>query len=248
MLSPPGPADAAAAHATLVVMRHGESVGNAAGAFAGWRDVPLSERGRAQAVAAAPVLAGMVTRFDAVFTSELQRATHTAELVLAALAAGDVQHHRRWRLNERHCGTWQGRAKADLKQELGKARLRAMRWSWHEPLPAVEVGSTDDPRNEPRYATVPDELPRGESLQALAARVGRVFDDDLAPRLRRGETLLVVGHGLALRAMLRPLEGLTEERLVDWLPGNATPRCYRLAADLRVLAIEGPLATDGLDE
>ena len=229
--------DAAATHATFTVLRHGESVGNADGTFAGWRDVALTARGEAQAAAAAATLRSLAGPLHAVFTSQLARAVATADIVLTALGATELPRVQDWRLNERHCGALQGRAKADCKREFGRDWLRSLRSDWHVRPPLAPVGSEDDPRHDPRYADIPGAQPRGESFADLAARVAPVWDHELAPRLRSGQRLLVVGHGLALRALLRPLEGITDERLPDWMLANAAPRTYLLAADLRVLDV-----------
>lgn len=241
-------AGAATPHATLIVLRHGESVGNADGTFAGWRDVALTARGEAQAAAAAATLADLATPLHAVFTSRLTRAVSTANIVLAALGATAVPRVQDWRLNERHCGALQGRAKADCKREFGRDWLRSLRSDWHVRPPLAAAGGPDDPRQDARYAEVAGELPRGESFADLAARVAPVWDHELAPRLRAGACVLVVGHGLALRALLRPLEGIADDRLPDWMLANAAPRTYRLAADLRVLAVTSAQGDSDSDE
>ena len=225
---------AAAPHyCRLVLLRHGESAGNAARTFAGWRDVPLTERGRQQAIAVGASLRRLLQRLDVVFTSRLQRAVDTATLAVAAAGFADLPTERRWRLNERHCGVLQGRGKDAVRAELGRATLLAFR-SWDEAPPAVPEGSSDDPRTDPHYADVRDPLPRSESLRELTARTAIVWRDDLAPRLRTGANVLVVGHGLAMRALGHAVERSTAPELPEWTLGNTALRAYDLGADLAV--------------
>lgn len=229
------PRSAAPAFAHLVVVRHGESTSNLESRYTGWRDADLTPRGRAQAVAAGSALRDSGTRFDAVFTSRLTRAIETADLLLAALGATPTRSAH-WQLNERHYGIMQGRTREELEELVGRDVARRWRKDWHTTPEPVPPGHAEDPNADPRYADVTTPLPRAESLQALAARVDGFFAAELRPRLAAGQRLLVVCHGLALRAMLRDLEGFTEERLLPWLPPSASPRHYALGRDLRVIA------------
>ncbi len=230
-------------HATLVVLRHGESEGNARGTFAGWRDVPLTARGREQAVAAAAAVAALAPHLDAVFTSALARAVATADLLLPLLPDAGAERHVRWRLNERHCGALQGRDKDACKREFGRDAIRALRREWHARPPLAAAGGPDDPRLDARYRDAGAGLPLGESFADVAARIAPVWRDDLAPRLRAGQSVLVVGHGMSLRVLLCPLEAAPAATLPPWILGNARPRCYRLDRELRVLE----LASSGED-
>lgn len=224
------------AHAELVVVRHGESIGNANGWFAGWRDVELTVRGREQAVVAGRRLRALGVTFAAAFTSELRRATDTVDLMLQELDHAPPRVGC-WRLNERHYGALQGQAKETSKRLHGSARIRTFRTSWDQAPPAAAAGSIDDPRTDPRYAAIRASLPLTESLGDLVARTAPVWDE-LRTWLHSGQSLLVVAHNLSLRALVRPLEGITEPRLPDWEFGNATPRRYRLDRQLRPITIE----------
>lgn len=242
-------------HATLVVLRHGESEGNARGTFAGWRDVPLTARGREQAIAAAAAVAALAPHLDAVFTSALARAVATADLLLPLLPGtiAGAERQVRWRLNERHCGALQGRDKDACKREFGREVIRALRSEWHARPPLAAAGGPDDPRLDARYRAADADavadadadagLPLGESFADVAARIAPVWRDDLAPRLRAGQNVLVVGHGMSLRVLLCQLEGTPAATLPPWILGNARPRCYRLDRELRVLE----LASSGED-
>lgn len=224
----------AAPHAELVVVRHGESTSNVESRYTGWRDAALTARGRAQAEAAGRALRGDGAAFDAVFTSRLSRAIATADLLLAALGAAPPRSAH-WQLNERHYGVMQGLTKEELEVRVGRDVARAWRKGWTTTPEAVPPGHAEDPNSDPRYADVGVALPRAESLAQLAARADAFFAAELRPRLLGGQRLLVVCHGLLLRAMLRDLEGFAEPRLLPWLPPSASPRLYRLGADLGVL-------------
>jgi 2,3-bisphosphoglycerate-dependent phosphoglycerate mutase len=216
------------------VLRHGESEGNAAGTFAGWRDVPLTALGRAQAIAAAAALQRWAIRFDALFTSRLTRTVETADLVVRALAIRDIARCADWRLNERHIGALQGRSKDDCRREYGRDWLHALRTVWDFRPPLASAAGPDDPRRDPAYADVREPLPRGESFADLAVRTAAVWQHELAPRLRAGQSILVVGHGIALRALARPFEGITADQLPPWALGNASPRAWHFDDRLRV--------------
>jgi len=221
-------------HAHLVVVRHGESTSNLESRYTGWRDAALTARGRAQAVAAGTALCAGHAVFDMVFTSRLSRAIDTTDLLLDALGAAPPRSAH-WQLNERHYGVMQGLTREELEARVGRDVARSWRKDWHTTPEPVPVGHAEDPNTDARYGDVVGPLPRAESLAALAARVDGFFAAELRPRLLQGQRLLVVCHGLALRAMLRGLEGFTEERLLPWLPPSASPRHYRLDRELRVL-------------
>jgi 2,3-bisphosphoglycerate-dependent phosphoglycerate mutase len=227
----------------LVVVRHGESTANASEQFSGWRDVALTARGRQQASAAGAWLAERGVTFTVVYTSMLQRAVVTADLLLAALGQAPPREAR-WQLNERHCGALQGLDRAAAKTRFGRELARTYRRSWTEPPPPVPAGSSDDPRTEPRYAGALTELPLGESMGDLWRRVDRCWQQELLPRLQRGERLLVVGHGMALRALAKSIERLPEPALPPWKLASAAPRCYHLDAEQQVRSIES-FAPDG---
>ncbi len=231
------------AHVDLVIVRHGESVANAAGTIAGWRDVPLTARGAEQAVAAGRMLRRLGIPFSAVFTSMLERATATADRVLGELGnAPERSAH--WRLNERHYGALQGGTRADADVTYGRDVSRGFRRDWNSAPPPAEAGSADDPRSDPRYARVGDELPRTESLADMTARVAPMWHE-LRPLLAAGRAVLLVAHNLSLRALLRPLEGIAGEGLPEGNLGNALPRRYRLDAALRPVAVDEATA-DGV--
>jgi len=235
---PAGSTDCRDAAASLVLVRHGESEANVEGRWAGWRDVALTGRGREQAVAAVARLRDAGLQFACVLTSMLQRAIATADALLVALGKNDLERRECWRLNERHAGMMQGRSKAEVKAAYGRELARSFRRSWAQAPPPVEPGSADDPATDPRYAGCADQLPRSEAMSDVAARVLPLWRDVIAPRLRAGENLLVVGHAMSLRALARPVEGLTGPELPPWKLASAVPRWYRLDAALRPIGVK----------
>lgn len=220
-----------------MLVRHGESTGNAAGRFTGWRDADLTDRGRQQASAAGALLAARGFTFTAVFTSMLRRAIATADLMLAALGHPDLPRQERWRLNERHCGAMHGLTKAETYARYGEEQGRVYRRSWDIAPPPASVGGEDDPRVDPRYRQWRDELPLSESMGDLWRRVDRVWREDVAPLCAAGGRVLVVGHGMALRAFARSVEGLAAPELPPWKLGSAAPRCYELGPATKVLSV-----------
>lgn len=233
----------------LVLVRHGESTNNAVERFTGWRDIDLTARGREQARAAGRLLRARGTEFTAVFVSELRRAIATCDLLLEELGQAALARQRRWRLNERHCGAMQGLDKAETYAAFGEERARQWRRSWDVAPPPAVVGSADDPRTDPRYRDVQAELPLTESMHDLWRRLDIVWTGDLVPLLAAGGRVLVVGHGMALRALARSVEDLAEPALPPWKLASAAPRCYRFDAALRVVSIDSLApATDTPDE
>jgi 2,3-bisphosphoglycerate-dependent phosphoglycerate mutase len=236
-------------HSSLVLVRHGESQSNADGRFAGWRDVPLTERGRQQAQRCGQLLLAGGWSFDVAYTSMLRRAAETAELALAQLRPLLGECLVSWRLNERHTGQLQGLTKQEAKARFGRELARQYRRSWDQGPPAVESGSVDDPAVDPRYSDLGVELPRSEAMGDVARRIQPFVEEELLPRLRQGQHVILFGHGMALRALARPFEGIVAAALPAWKLASAAPRCYRFDSQLQVLTVEELLgSTDAPDE
>ncbi|MBM7412360.1 2,3-bisphosphoglycerate-dependent phosphoglycerate mutase [Clavibacter michiganensis] len=217
----------------LVLLRHGQSAGDTAGRFAGLRDVPLTASGAAEASRAGARLARAGIAPDLVLTSTLQRATHTAELVTDALGR-DVPTHALWRLNERDHGALTGRRQDDVRRELGDDRVDALRGSLDARPPRMPVGSWVALWASPALRGLPmAAITRAESLGDVVHRVRPVLDDRIAPELRRGRTVLVVGHGDSLRALALCIDHLTEPELARLELPAAQPVLHRLDADGR---------------
>ncbi len=189
--------------ATLILLRHGQSVWNAANKFTGWTDVGLSEVGEAEAAKAGEELAD--TQIDVVHTSELIRAQHTAEIVMEHnRASSDVPTHRDFRLNERHYGDLQGEDKNEIRDKHGVEQVKIWRRSYDVPPPGEE----------------------GESLAMCAERTLPYLDEAIKPDLDAGKTVLVAAHGNSLRSIVMKIEGLSKEEVLSLEIPTGIPRIY----------------------
>jgi 2,3-bisphosphoglycerate-dependent phosphoglycerate mutase len=213
----------------LVLVRHGQSIWNLENLFTGWIDVDLTALGCEEARAAGQELvrAGFVP--DVVFTSVLKRAIRTQWLMLEQLDLLWLPVERNWRLNERHYGALQGLNKAQTAQRHGEAQVRIWRRSYDIPPPPLEADDPGHPRFDRRYAEVaPNELPSTESLKDTLARVLPYWRERIAPQLARGRNVLVVAHGNSLRALVKMLDGLSEQDVVALNIPTGVPLLYEL--------------------
>ena len=209
----------------LVLLRHGESAWNATDMFTGWIDVGLSEHGRHQAQRAGTTLRASDFLPDAVHTSVQRRAIVTADLALAACGRSWVPVRRSWRLNSNHYGALQGRSKAEVRAEAGDEQFTAWRRGFRVRPPLGE------PDNDPRYAALPpDTRPRGESLHDVTLRLLPYWCDAIVPDLCRPGCVLVVSHGNTLRALVKHLEGVSDDGSSGLEVPNAAPVCFQFEA------------------
>ncbi len=209
----------------LVLLRHGESDWNAADVFTGWIDAGLSEHGKQQAERAGALLAARGFFPDVVHTSVQRRAIASADLALAACGRSWVPVRRNWRLNSNHYGALQGRGKAEVRAEAGVEQFTAWRRGFRVRPP---LGEPDD---DPRYAALPpDARPRGESLYDVTARLLPYWCDAIIPDLYWHGCVLVVSHGNTLRALVKHLEGVSDDASSGLEIPNAVPLCYRFEA------------------
>ena len=219
---------------TLVLIRHGESTWNLQNRFTGWADVDLTPTGVAQARQAGELLKAHGFEFDLGYTSVLKRAIHTMWHLLDGLDRSwlPVAHH--WRLNERHYGALQGLDKAETAQKYGDAQVLAWRRSYDVPPPSL---TADDPRSErgdPRYARLlPTQIPLTECLKDTVERVMPFWNEALAPAMRSGKRVLISAHGNSIRAMVKYLDGISDEDIVGLNIPNGQPLIYELDADLK---------------
>ncbi|HXM00819.1 MAG TPA: 2,3-diphosphoglycerate-dependent phosphoglycerate mutase [Rhizomicrobium sp.] len=215
----------------LVLLRHGESVWNKKNLFTGWCDVKLTETGEREAREAGRVLAADGFRFDMAYTSLQQRAIKTLWLALEEMDRMWIPVVKHWRLNERHYGKLQGKDKIEAVKQFGEAQVHAWRRSYAVPPPPVDLDSPEYPKADPRYADLtPAELPRGESLKDVLARVLPYWESTIVPSLAAGQQVLIAAHGNSLRALLMHLEGLSEAEIVAVNIPTGVPRAYRLNA------------------
>lgn len=220
--------------ATLVLLRHGESVWNLENVFTGWTDVPLSPRGEEEAVRAGELLRDAGLAFDVVHTSLLRRAIDTANLTLAEMGLGWIPMRKHWRLNERHYGALQGLNKKETAERHGADQVFEWRRSYDIPPPPLDLDDERHPSHDPRYAWMPPDLvPATECLEDVVERMLPYWYDAIVPDIRDGKRVLVAAHGNSLRALVKHLDGVSDEEIPGLNIPTGIPLVYDLDDDLR---------------
>jgi 2,3-bisphosphoglycerate-dependent phosphoglycerate mutase len=218
----------------LVLIRHGESTWNLENRFTGWTDVGLTDTGVAQAREAGRLLAETGWSFDVVYTSVLKRAIATLWHCLDAMDRTWLPVVKDWRLNERHYGALQGLNKADMARQYGDAQVLVWRRSYDTPPPPLAPQDPRSERGDPRYAALDaSQVPLTECLKDTVARVLPCWNEQLAPALRAGQRVLVVAHGNSIRALVKLLDGISDDDIVGVNIPNGIPLVYELDDDLR---------------
>jgi 2,3-bisphosphoglycerate-dependent phosphoglycerate mutase len=217
---------------TLVLLRHGESDWNAKNLFTGWVDVDLTDKGRAEAVRGGQLLVEAGLLPDVVHTSLQRRAITTAHLSLDAADRHWIPVKRSWRLNERHYGALQGKDKKQTLEEFGEEQFMLWRRSFDTPPPPIDDSSEFSQAGDPRYADLGDEMPRTECLKDVIARFLPYWESDIVPDLKDGKTVLVAAHGNSLRALVKHLDGISDEDIAGLNIPTGMPLVYRLDDDL----------------
>jgi len=218
----------------LVLIRHGESLWNLENRFTGWTDVELTATGIEQAAQAGRRLKAHGYDFDLGYTSLLKRAIHTMWHTLDNMDRSwlPVAHH--WRLNERHYGALQGLNKAETAQKFGDAQVLAWRRSYDVPPPALAPDDERCERHDPRYARLQaEQVPLTECLKDTVERVMPFWNDTLAPAIRSGKRVLISAHGNSMRAMVKYLDGISDQDIVGLTIPNGEPLVYELDETLR---------------
>ncbi|MEE6163955.1 MULTISPECIES: phosphoglyceromutase [unclassified Mycolicibacterium] len=219
---------------TLILLRHGESDWNQKNLFTGWVDVDLTEKGRAEAVRGGELLAEQGVLPDVVYTSLLRRAINTANLALDKADRHWIPVHRDWRLNERHYGALQGLDKAATKEKYGEEQFMAWRRSYDTPPPPIEKGSEFSQDADPRYADIGGG-PLTECLADVVARFVPYYEQAIVPDLKAGKTVLVAAHGNSLRALVKYLDGMSDDDVVGLNIPTGIPLRYDLDENLKPL-------------
>ena len=218
----------------LVLLRHGESTWNKENRFTGWTDVDLSEKGVAEAKAAGQLLKAEGFAFDVAFTSVLTRAIRTCWIVLAELDQLWLPVERSWRLNEKSYGVLQGLNKAETAATHGDAQVKMWRRSYDIAPPPLPAGDPRHPSHDPRYKGLsPSNLPATESLKDTVARFLPYWHDAIAPRIKRGERVLIAAHGNSLRALVKYLDGVSDAEIVELNIPTGIPLVYELDGNLK---------------
>ena len=214
---------------TLVLLRHGESVWNSEGLFTGWVDVGLSAKGRAEAQSAGTLLRDAGLSPGVVHTSVLSRAIQTANAAQESADLLWLPVRRSWRLNERHYGALQGKDKAQTRKEFGDEQFMLWRRSYDVPPPPLPDSDPFSQSADPRYAALPpDLLPRTECLKDVLGRLLPYWQDSIVPDLLTGQAVLVVAHGNSLRAMVKHLDGISDEAISELNIPTGIPLVYEL--------------------
>lgn len=219
---------------TLILVRHGQSTWNLENRFTGWYDVDLSPQGEAEAHAAAKLLAEDGLEADVAYTSVLTRAIRTLHLMLEDLNRLWIPVHRHWRLNERHYGGLTGLDKAETRDRYGEEQFMIWRRSYATPPPPIEPGSPFDPNGDARYAGVPPEaIPATECLADVVTRFVPYWQDVISADLTLGRTVLVAAHGNSIRALVKHLDGVSDDDIVALEIPTGVPIVYELDSSLR---------------
>ncbi|MCW2900362.1 MAG: phosphoglycerate mutase 1 family [Streptosporangiaceae bacterium] len=218
--------------ATLVLLRHGESVWNAEGLFTGWVDVDLSEKGEAEATTGGDLLLDNDVLPDVVHTSMLKRAIRTANIALDVADLLWIPVRRSWRLNERHYGVLQGKNKAQTREEFGEDQFKIWRRSYDTPPPPIADTDPLSQVNDLRYAGLPSELiPRTECLSDVVDRLLPYWYDAIVPDLAADKTVLVAAHGNSLRALVKHLDDISDDEIAGLNIPTGIPLVYELDHD-----------------
>jgi 2,3-bisphosphoglycerate-dependent phosphoglycerate mutase len=220
----------------LVLLRHGESVWNRENRFTGWTDVDLSDRGREEAREAGRLMATERFEFDIAHTSVLKRAIRTLWIVLDEMDLMWIPVHRSWRLNERHYGALQGLNKAETAAQFGEAQVKIWRRSYDIPPPPLDSTDPRHPSHDRRYTSIPPpELPLTESLKDTVARFLPYWHETIAPDIRAGKRVLIAAHGNSLRALVKYLDNVSEDEILEVNIPTGIPLVYLLNEDLKPL-------------
>jgi 2,3-bisphosphoglycerate-dependent phosphoglycerate mutase len=219
---------------TLVLLRHGESEWNAKNLFTGWVDVPLTEKGRAEATRGGELIADAGVLPGVLHTSVLRRAITTAQLALDVCERHWIPVRRSWRLNERHYGALQGKDKKATLEQYGEEQFMLWRRSYDTPPPRIDDEDQWSQTGDARYAALADEIvPRTECLADVVARMLPYWYDAIVPDLRSGQTVCVAAHGNSLRALVKHLDDMSEQAVVGLNIPTGIPLVYRLDQHLR---------------
>jgi 2,3-bisphosphoglycerate-dependent phosphoglycerate mutase len=237
----------------VVMVRHGESTWNALNLFTGWQDVELSETGKKEAAAAGETLKEGKWRFDSVHTSELQRAQNTLGAIKDALGGKGGGGFRRiqktWRLNERHYGNLTGMDKAETAAKFGDDQVKIWRRSFDVPPPAIEESNKyfDVIQKDKKYEKVSKEdLPVGESLELTIKRTMPYWEDKIVPQIKKGRTVLIVAHGNSLRGIVKSLDKMSNDAIMELNLPTGIPFVYEIDCD--TLAVESSMQFLGDEE
>jgi 2,3-bisphosphoglycerate-dependent phosphoglycerate mutase len=218
----------------VVLLRHGESIWNKENRFTGWTDVDLSEKGISEAKSAGKYLKENGFVFDIAYTSVLKRAIRTLWLTLDGMDLMWIPVINSWRLNERHYGALQGLNKAETAEKYGDEQVLIWRRSYATPPPELDVDDERYPGKDPRYANLSkSELPKAECLQDTVERFLPYWHEEIAPMIKSGKRVLITAHGNSLRALVKYLDNISDDKIVGLNIPTGMPLVYELDDDLK---------------
>ena len=224
---------------TLILLRHGNSTWNQENRFTGWVDVDLSDQGRTEAKRAGQLLAESGLKPDLLYTSRLKRAIHTANIALAEAERSWIDVKRDWRLNERHYGDLQGKDKAETLAQYGPEQFQIWRRSFDVPPPPISDESEYSQAKDERYADLGANIPKTECLKDVLVRMMPLWDNEISKDLIAGKTVLVTAHGNSLRALVKHLDGVSDEDIAELNIPTGIPLVYRLDENFKPLVKGG---------
>ncbi len=218
----------------LVIVRHGQSVWNLENKFTGWTDVPLSSNGIEEAKEAGVVLKEKGFSFDLAFTSVLKRAIDTLDIILKELDEEDIEIKKSWRLNERHYGALQGLNKDETREKYGEEQVHLWRRGYSIKPPKLSKDDERYPGNDPLYRNVDKSLlPLSESLEDTAKRVVKYYEEEIVPNIKAGKSIIIVAHGNSLRGLIKHLENISDEDIMNVEIPTGIPLVYELNNKLK---------------
>ncbi|EKZ5118877.1 2,3-diphosphoglycerate-dependent phosphoglycerate mutase, partial [Listeria monocytogenes] len=218
----------------LVLIRHGQSEWNKLNLFTGWHDVDLSQEGVVEAMTAGKRIKEAGLEFDVAFTSVLTRAIKTLNYVLEESDQMWVPVHKSWRLNERHYGALQGLNKQETAEKYGADQVQKWRRSYDTLPPLLEENDERQAKNDRRYQLLDTHaIPSGENLKVTLERVIPYWMDTIAPEIKEGRRVVIAAHGNSLRALVKFLEGISDDEIMDLEIPTGVPLVYELNADLK---------------
>jgi len=219
----------------IVLVRHGESEWNLANKFTGWTDVDLSKQGVKEAEEAGKLLKEEGFSFDLAYTSYLKRATKTLNIILDIMDLHWIPVIKSWKLNERHYGALQGLNKAETAEKEGAEQVHIWRRSFDTAPPALEKSDERYPGHEEKYAELSeDELPTAESLKMTIDRVMPYWENEIVPAMKKGKKIIISAHGNSLRALVKHLDGISDDEISSLNIPTGRPLVYEFDQDINV--------------
>lgn len=235
----------------LILIRHGDSIWNdpKENRFAGWVDVPLTKRGEEEARKAGERLKAEGFVFDLGFTSYLQRAYRTLDIILKTMELSEIEVRKSWRLNERHYGALQGLNKSEMAKKYGEEQVKTWRRGYDVVIPPLEKDNPMYPGNDPLYKELSsEEIPASENLKDVVKRVVPYWEGEIMPSLKNGKKIIISASGNSLRALVKHISQMDEKEIVDFIIPTAIPLQYEFDENFNPISRKFLASDDELRE